>query len=216
MTSTSIKIGARLQLNAASGWRSLYPVYDYEALIGFLGMESGYSKPWRLYKLALKRFENQKNVEGCVPGERVALVAGKERALEYICEDNNRAKFNTRVEMMEAQVKVLTRYKQGCADTLASCITRHGERLQQREALAAVLDAPDYVVGGQRFTLLKLLGEIVADINARAEGIERQREDLERAEGQEQRAAEGFGVTLGDLQRPSIVPTGTQVEGAQS
>lgn len=213
MTSTSITIGKRIDLRRLSGWRSLCPVYDYDQLIGFLGMKSGYGKPWRLYKLALKRFPDQTNHEGCVPGDAVAMVAGKERALEYICEMNNRAQFTTRRELMEAQLKTLTRYKEGCADTLASSITRHGERIQQREALAAVLDASDFAVGKHRFTLIKLLGEITADIEVRAINIENTRGDLLRAEDQEKRAAEGYGIVLGDLARPDV-PTGTEAQEA--
>lgn len=215
MTSTCITIGARIELPRFSGWRTLYPVYDYETLIGFLGMVSGYGKPWKLYSVALNRLGSRIEFKGCVVGDPVSLVAGKERALEYICEGSNRSKFKTRDELVAAQMKVLTRYKEGCADTLASGITRHGERVQQREALAAVLDATDYVVGSHRFTLVKLLGEITADIEARAASIERTREDLQRAEDQEKRAAEGYGVTLGDLTRPDV-PTGTQPEAVQS
>lgn len=152
-----LAVGDRVDLPQWSSFRTLYPIFECTELLAFVGVETGWGKPWRVYKLLLID-ENQKpkpagvtQLEGCAPLQRDTLIvdlprgqSGKEAAstaaLQMLSLVDIRKEFRTKSELIEHVGKQRGANQRLAADRLASAIKAHANKIEQRSVVNIVLD----------------------------------------------------------------------------
>lgn len=199
-----LAVGDRVDLPQWSSFRTLYPIFECMELLAFVGVETGWGKPWRVYKLMLIDKEQHQpagvtQLDGCAPLQRGALVltlprgqSGKEAAsiaaLQHLSLVDMRKEFHTKSELIEQQAKQRGANQRLAADRLASAIKQHASKLEQLDTVRGICErwkaSGHVLISLKDRTALEAIAREI-DIEAYERAVERARELAKTFEGKQ-------------------------------
>jgi hypothetical protein len=202
-----LTVGERLTLPQFSAYRTLYPIYEAGNLLGFVGTQTGWGKPWRLYPLerlwanTAQKLKTTTQLDGFAPDAaswvnvvdvKGNYATGKEvafaLALAMLGDKRHRAKFKTVPELNAQAAKLREANQRTAADKLASAIKAHAAKIEEHNLLLQIADgwSKGHAVGGNKCDLNildRMLTELTDSTEARRKQVESARELVKTFEG---------------------------------
>lgn len=143
---TNLRVGERVPLPKFSSYRTLYPIYENDVLLAFLGMETGWGKAWRVWRIQKSDHPSATKLGGFAPvsGDHLYIhasgfKAAAERAVERLADPKERHRFKTATELQELTKKMREAERRAACDRLGESIKAHALKLGQRNSLRWVL-----------------------------------------------------------------------------